>query len=121
MTSKLLTEDERRLAELLAAAGLARPAARVLVVLARGGWWLAADLAAAGSLTPQDVSEAVQALDARGVLRKEPMPREGPGRPKMRYHLEGDAKSALARIEREARAALEKDLALLDDLRERIA
>ena len=117
---RALTDAERRTAELLAAAKLPRPPARVLVLLARGGWWTAADLAEAGSLTPQEVSEAVRALDPRGVLRKEPIPREGPGRPAMRYHLAGDAKQALAGIEREARAALEKDLALLDELRSRL-
>jgi predicted transcriptional regulator len=114
-----LTDDERRLAELLGAAGLPRPPARCLALLARGGWWLAADLAEAGALTPQEVSEGVRELDARGALAKEPVAREGPGRPRMRYRLaEGDA---IVRIEREARRALERDLALLDELRARLA
>jgi predicted transcriptional regulator len=118
---KALTPDERRTAELLDATGLPRPPARCLVLLARGGWWLAADLAEAASLTPQEVSEGVRLLDAKGVVRKEPVPRTGPGRPPLRYHLAGEARETLGRIEADARAALTRDLALLDDLRDRLA
>lgn len=118
---RALTQDERRLAEILGAAGLARPAARCLALLARGGWWMAAELADAGLLTPQEVSEGTRALDAKGVLRKEPVPREGPGRPPLRYQLALDAKTALAKIESEARVALERDLELLGELRDRLA
>jgi predicted transcriptional regulator len=115
--AKALTDDERRTAELLDAAGLPRPPARCLVLLARGGWWLAADLAEAGSLTPQEVSEGVRLLETRGALRKEAVAKAGPGRPPLRYHLAGEAREMLSRIERDARAALERDLALLDELR----
>lgn len=82
---------------------------------------MAADLAEAGLLTPQEVSEGTRALDAKGVLRKEPVPREGPGRPPLRYQLAGDAKGALLKIEGEARAALERDLELLAELHDRFA
>lgn len=119
--AKPLTEDERRAAELLDAAGLPRPPARCLVLLARGGWWLAADLAEAASLTPQEVSEGVRLLEARGALRKEPVARTGPGRPPLRYHLAGEARDVLSAIEADARAALLRDLALLDELRARLA
>lgn len=118
---RVLSPDERRVAELLAAADLARPAARCLALLARGGWWMAAELAEAGTLTPQEVSEGVRTLDARGVLRKEPVPREGPGRPAMRYHLAAPGHEALRAIEQAARLSLAKDLALLDELRDRLA
>jgi len=116
--AKPLTPDERRASELLDAAGLPRPPARCLVLLARGGWWLAADLAEAASLTPQEVSEGVRLLETRGALRKEPVAKAGPGRPPLRYHLAGEAKDVLGRIEADARGALVRDLALLDELRE---
>lgn len=114
---KPLSRDEEEMAALLRRLGLSRGAASCLALLLREAPFTSAELAQGSGLTPQAVSEAVRELERMGVVAREPVRGEGPGRPALRHRLPASGKEALRHLESTRRKVLLDELALLDELR----
>lgn len=104
------------MAALLVRCGLPAKDARCLALLLRGAGVSRAEAASATGLAPQDVSDAMRALENRGVARVESAARQGPGRPQLRYHLAGAAPDVLRQLAGARRKALEAELVALAEL-----
>lgn len=120
MARPLAPEDEQ-LALVLARAGFGERAARCFAALARGHALGAEEAAGATGLARQDVGAAMRELEREGLAVVERVRREGAaGRPAHRYRLAPDARGALARAREARRAALEREMAALDELMARL-
>ena len=70
---------------------------RVFLMLLRGGRYTVDDVAAALGIAVTTASRALNSLYEAGIVERERVPRENPGRPRFRYYIP-DPGSAVERV-----------------------
>ena len=116
-SSLVFDERDEEIASLFMDLGLARSVARALVFLSQVDEAVSTDVETGANLRQPEVSVAMQALRAREWVVKRDLKKEGKGRPVHCYRLARPLAEIIEEIEREKRAAAERDLAALARLR----
>jgi len=114
-----LTEQDEKIVQLLAEAGLNKNIARVIVFLSKVGEAVSRDIERAANLRQPEVSLAMKELKEWGWIKEKELKKKGKGRPLKSYKLTMDLKEIAKQLiekRREEIKKMEKDLEELEQL-----
>jgi len=114
-----LTEQDEKIVQLLAEAGLNKNIARVIVFLSKVGEAVSRDIERAANLRQPEVSLAMKELKEWGWIKEKELKKKGKGRPLKSYKLTMDLKEIAKQLiekRREEIKKIEKDLEELEQL-----
>ena len=114
-----LTEQDEKIVQLLAEAGLNKNIAKVIVFLSKVGEAVSRDIERAANLRQPEVSLAMKELKEWGWVKEKELKKKGKGRPLKSYKLTMDLKEIAKQLiekRREEIKKMEKDLEELERL-----